>query len=326
MAAPHLAGVMALVRKAHPGWTPAELKAAVMNTAGFDVSRYPPAGSLPVYGPARVGAGRVDAARAIATNVLAFNDERPELVSLAAFVEGTAPVTATRKVRVVNKGAAPVTLTPGWAGAATLPGVRVEVPAAPIVVPAGGSTTFDVNVVLADPTAVTHAPDPTLALTQASFAPLSNRFWMAEAGGVVTLAGAPAGTLRVPLHVVVRGQSDVKAASRALGVPPSGGAFTIPLVGTGLKTGPLLPVDVVSTVSAFELHAESPKKAGTSAARAAADLAWVGAASSVPVTGFGAGATVWFAVATWGEWMSPSETSRSRSRSTGTATASPTRR
>ncbi len=307
MAAPHLAGVMALVRKAHPGWTPAELKAAVMNTAGFDVSSHPPAGSLPVYGPSRVGAGRVDTARAIATNVLAFNDERPELVSLAAFVEGTAPVTAVRKVRVVNKGAVPVTLTPGWAGAATIPGVRVDVPAAPIVVPAGGATTFDVNVVLVDPTAVTHAPDPTLVLAQGSYAPLSNRFWMAEAGGVVTLAGAAAGTLRVPLHVVARGQSEVRAASRALGAPVSGGAFTIPLVGTGLKTGPLLPVDVVSTVSAFELHAESPKKAGTSAARAAADLAWVGAASSVPATGLGTDATVWFGVGTWGEWVSPSE-------------------
>lgn len=307
MAAPHLAGAMALVRKAHPGWTPAELKAAVMNTAGFDVSRNPPAGSLPVYGPARVGAGRVDTARAIATNVLAFNDERPELVSLAAFVEGAAPVTAVRKLRVVNKGAAPVTLTPGWAGAATIPGVRVDVPAASIVVPAGGATTFDVSVVLVDPTAVTHAPDPTLALTQGSFAPLSNRFWMAEAGGVVTLAGGPAGTLRVPLHVVVRGQSDVRAASRALSAPVSGGAFTIPLVGTGLKTGPLLPVDVVSTVSAFELHAESAKKTGTSAARAAADLAWVGAASSVPASGLGTDATVWFGVGTWGEWVNPSE-------------------
>ena len=113
MASPHLAGVMALVRKAHPGWTPVELKAAVMNTAGFDVGGYPPTGSVPVYGPSRVGAGRVDTARAIATDVLAFNDERPELVSLAAFVEGTSPVSAVRKVRVVNKGATPVMLMPG---------------------------------------------------------------------------------------------------------------------------------------------------------------------------------------------------------------------
>ncbi|MFN7988511.1 MAG: S8 family serine peptidase [Thermoanaerobaculia bacterium] len=300
MASPHIAGVMALVKKAHPGWTVPELKAAVMNTAGFDVSRFAPAGSLPYYGPARVGAGRVDAARAIATDLVAFGDEKPEVVSLSAFVEGAAPKTVTRRVRVVNKGASPATLTAGWSPASSLPGVRVDVPAAPIVVPAGGSTTFDVNVVLADPTAVTHAPEPTLSLAQGSPVPLSNRSWMAEVGGLVTLAGSAAGPLRVPLHAVVRGQSDVHAASHALGVPAAGGAFTIPLAGTGLKTGPLLPVDVVSTVSAFELHADHPN--GPSK-----QLAYVGAASSIPVTGFAAGATVWFGVARTSEWVGPSE-------------------
>ncbi len=300
MAAPHLAGVMALVRKAHPGWTVAELKAAVMNTAGFDVSRYAPGGSLPVYGPARVGAGRVDTARAIATTLLAFNDEKPEVVSLAAFLQGSAPTTETRRVRVVNKGASPVTLTAGWAPASPLPGVRVDVPLSPIVVPAGGSATFDVNVVLADPTVVTHAPEPTLTLAQATYVPLSNRSWMAELGGLVTLTGGASGPLRVPLDAVVRGQSDVKAASRAPGVPASGGAFSIPLVGAGLKTGPLLPVDVVSTVSAFELHA-APAPGPTK------QLAFVGAASSIPAGGFAAGATVWFGIAKSAEWMSPSE-------------------
>jgi len=307
MSAPHLAGVMALLKKRRPAFTPAEMKAAVMNTAGFDVSRFPPAGSRPVYGPARVGTGRVDPARALATEVLAFNDEKPEVVGLAAFLEGTQATTTTRRVRVANKGAAPVTLTPGWAETAALPGVRVEVPAAAVVVPAGGTAAFDVNVVLSDPTAVTNAADPALERTQASFAPLSNRHWMAEASGVVTLAGAPAGTLRVPLHVVVRGQSDVKATSRALGVPAAGGAFTIPLKGTGLKTGPLLPVDVVSTVSAFELHAESPRKQDATGDLAAADLAYVGAASSAASGGFGPDSTVWFGISTWAEWVSPSE-------------------
>lgn len=300
MASPHVAGVMALLRKARPGWTPAELKAVVMNTSGFDVSRFGPAGSFPVHGPARVGAGRVDAARAIATEVFAFDDERPEVVALSAFVQGTAPATVTRRVRVVNKGNAPVSLTPGWAASATLPGVRVEVPSAPVVVPALGAATFDVNVVLADPTAVTNAPDPALTLTQPGSVPLSNRYWMAEAGGVVTLAGAPAGTLRIPLHVVARGQSDVRAASRALSAPPSGGAFTIPLTGAGIRTGPLLPIDVVSTVSAFELHAQLPQQAGS-------QIAFAGAASSIPSSGFGSGALVWFGVAAFSEWASPGD-------------------
>jgi subtilisin family serine protease/PKD repeat protein len=301
MAAPHVTGVMALLKRQRPSWTVSELKAAVMNTAGFDVSRFSPAGSIPIHGPQRVGPGRVDAARALATDVLAFNDEFPEVVSLGENVEGILPVTKTRTVRVVNKGGVPVTLSPGWLATSSLPGVRVDVPPAPIVLPPGEERTFDVNVVLVDPTAVTHAPDPTLAMTQRSFAPLSNRHWMAEASGLVLLAGGPAGPLRVPLHVVARGQSDVRAASRALGIPAAGGAFAIPLVGQGLKTGPHLPLDVVSTVSAFELHGEGSTVHGQR-------RPWVGAASSIPVSGFGPHATVWFGIGDTGRWLSPSET------------------
>ena len=309
MAAPHMTGVMALLRRHRPGWTVAELKAAAMNTSGFDVNLTPPAGSPPLHGPTRVGAGRVDAARALATEVLAFDDERPELVSLSAFLEGTSPVTVTRRVRVVNKGIAPVTLTPGWTGSASLPGVRVEVPVAPVVVPAGGSTTFDVNVSLTDPTAVTNAPDPALALRQGSYAQLYNRFWMPEAGGLVTLSGAPAGTLRVPVSIVVRGQSSVRSAARALNAPTAAGSFSIPLAGTGLKTGPLLPVDVLSTVSAFELHAQSPRTTSEGSLRSAADLAFVGAASSAAAGVPLADATIWFGLATHAEWFSPVEVS-----------------
>jgi subtilisin family serine protease len=299
MAAPHLTGVMALLKKTRPSWTVSELKAAVMNTAGFDVSRFSPAGSIPIHGPQRVGAGRVDAARAIATEVLAFDDEHPEVVSLAEYVEGAEPVTKTRTVRVVNKGAVPVTLTPGWRAASSVPGVRIEVPRAPIVVPAGEERTFDVSVVLADPTAVTHAPDPTLARTQGSFADLSNRHWMTEASGFVLLEGG-AVPLRVPLHVVARGLSDVRAASAALGVSEAGGAFTIPLVGQGLKTGPNLPLDVVSTVSAFELH-------GVGSGVYGQIRPWAGAASSIPSGGFGPDATVWFGIGGTSGWLSPSE-------------------
>lgn len=299
MAAPHLAGVMALLRKKRPSWTVSELKAAVMNTAGFDVSSFSPAGSIPIHGPQRVGAGRVDAARAIATEVLAFDDERPEVVTLAEYVEGAEPVTKARTVRVVNKGEVPVTLTPDWRAASSVPGVRIDVPRTPIVLPPGEERTFDVRVVLADPTAVTHAPDPTLARTQGSFADLSNRHWMTEAGGFVLLLGG-AVPLRVPLHVVARGLSDVRAASPSLGVPEAGGAFSIPLVGQGLKTGPNLPLDVVSTVSAFELH-------GVGSGVYGQIRPWAGAASSIPSGGFGPDATVWFGIGGTSGWLSPSE-------------------
>ena len=37
MAAPHIAGIAALVKKQHPSWTVEQIKAAVMNTAVHDI-------------------------------------------------------------------------------------------------------------------------------------------------------------------------------------------------------------------------------------------------------------------------------------------------
>ena len=72
MAAPHIAGVAALLKEAHPGWTVEQIKAAMMNTAADMVMPYP---------IARVGAGRVDALAAAETKVVAVGDE--DLVSLS---------------------------------------------------------------------------------------------------------------------------------------------------------------------------------------------------------------------------------------------------
>ena len=63
MASPHVAGEAALVRGAHAGWSSEEVKAAIMNTATQDV--FVGANHTgDVYGPERVGSGRVKVADA----------------------------------------------------------------------------------------------------------------------------------------------------------------------------------------------------------------------------------------------------------------------
>jgi minor extracellular serine protease Vpr len=71
MAAPHIAGVAALMLQANPDLTPEQAKAAMMNTAVplVDGTTIP-----------RSGAGRVDAYRSVDTDVIAVGDE--DLVSL----------------------------------------------------------------------------------------------------------------------------------------------------------------------------------------------------------------------------------------------------
>lgn len=65
MAAPHVAGACALIKQAHPEWTPAEIKAAIMNTAKPLANRN---GSL--YRTFEQGAGRIQLEEAIKTKSL----------------------------------------------------------------------------------------------------------------------------------------------------------------------------------------------------------------------------------------------------------------
>jgi minor extracellular serine protease Vpr len=75
MAAPVTAGVAALVRDVHPGWSPLRVKAAISNTA--DAS----AAAIADYDPLRAGAGVVAANRAVNTRVLATTSDKTASLS-----------------------------------------------------------------------------------------------------------------------------------------------------------------------------------------------------------------------------------------------------
>ncbi|MGP4038893.1 S8 family serine peptidase [Gracilibacillus sp. D59] len=60
MAAPHVAGVLALLKEAHPDWTPAQLKAAILTTAD----------PFQNFQPTEQGAGKIDPAAAIKTDTI----------------------------------------------------------------------------------------------------------------------------------------------------------------------------------------------------------------------------------------------------------------
>ena len=109
-----VAGLSALLRTRHPDWTPEEVKADIMNTAGHDL--FTGSGQTGyAYAPEREGAGRIDAKSALDNTVLAYVAGGSGAVS-ASFgpVAVSTSTTLIKTIDVVNKGAGSVCID--WAG------------------------------------------------------------------------------------------------------------------------------------------------------------------------------------------------------------------
>jgi subtilisin family serine protease len=94
MAAPHVAGLAALMVEAHPELDPAMIKAMMMNTA-VDLVGYAE-GVVPLQ-----GAGRIDAVNAVTSPYAFYSD--PELISLSwGLIELTADYSDVKTITAVN--------------------------------------------------------------------------------------------------------------------------------------------------------------------------------------------------------------------------------
>ncbi len=140
MAAPHIAGVAALIKEAHPGWDPVHVKSAMMNTA-VDLADAHSA-QIPLQ-----GAGRVDALEAVDTCIVAYAD--PKLVSLSwGVIELTADYSDTQSITLVNFCGMDITtevdayFTSDDTGATLTPSVDF------VTIPANNATSFDVTLEL----------------------------------------------------------------------------------------------------------------------------------------------------------------------------------
>jgi subtilisin family serine protease len=294
MASPHMAGVMAILKQAHPTWSVEELKALAMNTAGSDV--YIGFGQTgDKVGTGRVGAGRVQVAAALASDSIAYNADGHGGVSVsfgAVEVAGTASL--TRTIRVVNHGTSAQTYALGYSAMASIPGVSYSFPGgSSLSVPAGGSATFNVQLD-ADAAAMQNTRDVTVLAAQNG----NPRQWLSEAAGNVTLAPSSGSALRVPVYAAARPASTTKAAPRFLNVG-KGTTAKINIAGEGVSTG-AEPLGYLSKVSAFELGVTSPAAtlaSGVSEYARAADLQYVGAVRK--------GTSMYFGLATFGNWSTP---------------------
>ncbi|MDT4938920.1 MAG: hypothetical protein QOG80_2591, partial [Pseudonocardiales bacterium] len=317
MATPMVAGLAALVNSEHPDWTPEEVKADIMNTAGQDlVTGQNHTGTK--YAPNRVGAGRIQADAALDNNVLAYEVNDPGAVSVSfGPVAVTAPVTLTRVVRVVNKNIAPVSFTVAYQALTSVPGVNYTVSPSSLSIDGLSSKTFTVSFVVTDPTLLAKTIDPTMDDAQAGLP----REFLADASGRVVLSptSGTSNALRVPVYSAPRPASTMSNPSQV--TMPSGSTQTafVPLTGTGVDklAG---SATVVSAVAGFELQASSGLAPSCTATitsgcvhfadERSADLKYVGVTSDAPqVQSLGGDpltdGMVYFSITAQGAWRTP---------------------
>ena len=319
MASPHVAGIGALVRQAHPDWTVEEVKAAVMTTAGADVfSRDGQQG--PIHAPNRVGAGRADAKAALDNQVLAMVQDDPGQVSANfGVVEVSGPTTLTKTIKVLNKGPTPARYSAAYEPITTIPGVSYQLSTAQVGVDPGDTERFTVTMRIDDPAALRKTADPTIEKVQLDVA----RQFLADASGRIVLtpqqagsgAGAPqiAVPLRIPVYAVPKPVADITASDRVRFTEGDSRAV-LDLSGRGVDQG---SGDEAyrSVVSVLQLGTESPRLPECDDERVVdctpnetaegGDLRYVGAASTAPlvrVQGRPQDAVLAFGVATWGNW------------------------
>jgi uncharacterized repeat protein (TIGR01451 family) len=308
MAAPHMAGTMALLKQQHPGWTVEELKAAALNGALHTVTTTPSAGSL-TYGVGRVGAGRVDPVVSAENTCVAFNDEPGGFVSVSFDTPVTAPTTQTKNVRVLNNGTGSATYDLTIVTTVDAPGIAFSLPGgASVTVSAASSAPVAVQMD-ANPSQMKHSREATVATTQTAPAPFSgslNRQWLTEESAYLVFSQGGQPKMRVPLYMTARPASVMQGPpSIVTGGAPTG-STTLALTGTGVCTGTpgvgtcagSFPNDEVSLVTPFELQVVNPRNP---AIPDYMNIQYAGVAYS--------GGLLLFGISTWGPWTTPTDVS-----------------
>lgn len=285
MAAPHVTGSAALVFQAHPSWTPAQVKAALMNTS---TSALYAGGTLPSIRLA--GAGIVQPGKAVDTSIIATTGPGTSSISFGAPAIGS-PYSATAPITFWNTGASAVTLNLSSSNQALLGG-SLSISKASVTVPAGGSAT--VNVKLTYSAAAVAA----LPAAEASQCNPAGTCGLASGRGLVLATPSASGVglyqLRIPWLVAPRGTSSIKATPTKVTFGASS-SKTLNLSNSGIHDG---------NADFYALgRTDADNGLGAADLRATGVQSLPGAALGQPSTDRG----LIFAANTWHAWSNPAQ-------------------
>jgi minor extracellular serine protease Vpr len=147
-ASPIVAGAAALVKQAHPKYTVAQIKSALVNTAAQDVTSDDFGNSVDVEW---LGAGRLDAGLAANANVTLQVLDTPAPANPPAtttinfgVLASTAKLPVTKQIQIANSGAASVTLAVAVVTGTSANGPTITTDKTSVTVGAGGTGAFNV--------------------------------------------------------------------------------------------------------------------------------------------------------------------------------------
>jgi len=154
MAAPHVSGAAALIKQAHPGWTPAQVKTALMNTATLLTD---PTSGLP-YSPRLQGAGRINVYNALLAPVFVTDNTTNYPAEPLGDTDGATSKSFTVKLTNTSTAtsytfdlSATIQCYDNFRVHYNLSGGSVAFPGGTsVTVPAGGTALVDVTVSVAD--------------------------------------------------------------------------------------------------------------------------------------------------------------------------------
>ncbi|BDR55338.1 hypothetical protein KIMH_14490 [Bombiscardovia apis] len=252
MATPYTSGTAALVYEAHPGWSGAQVKQQIINTADHDVTYTGGA-----YGPVRVGTGRIDALAAVNNTVHASGPDA-QVVSVG-FGIAQVPQTGysdSKVITVTNTDSQSHSYQLAYQPRTSSPGVNYSLSTTNLTVPAGSSAQFSVDLSISDQSLMRKTRDP----SQAAQFDSEHTSYVSDATGIVELTptGPPstgATSLRVAVAVAPKPISETSTVYKQR----IDGSRQLEVSGHGLNQG-ADEETYKSQVAPMVLGAESPVK------------------------------------------------------------------
>lgn len=258
--APHVSGIMALIKQQHPSWSIEEMMALAMNTSLHNLETT--TARTTKYADGRVGAGRIDANFASQSDVVAFNSTDPGLVSVSfgiVEVPTDGVVHLVKNVTVRNKGTAGATYRMFYEEMGPAVGDSYYGTTSPLTftVNAGSQVVIPLQF---NATGNTLEHNKESSVGSASPGNGLARQYLTEKTGYLVLApqGGSQPTLRVPLHAAPKPVSSLHATVNGFVPTTDNGQIILKTSGAPVNTPSAFPVGIISLFKPLELQYASP--------------------------------------------------------------------